>query len=134
MTSDGALPPFARPESPWSTASLDSVPLPPASRKRQFEKLANDNLSNGYTLFLHYVQPTLEIRRDALIDSGTTKKKFYKPVGKLWFDLPLSQKAFWNGEAARLRICLKQKMISHEDCVRSVGSPDSWSVFRCYWR
>lgn len=118
--------PFARMTSPWSTTKLDATPLPLASRQREFAKIANENLSNGYSLFVHYGEPTLDLRRSKLLDSGTTKKKFYKSVGKLWYDLPPSQKAFWNSEAARLRTCIKQKVITHEECVRAVGSSDQW--------
>lgn len=121
-----ATPPFARADSPWSIFDLDLIRLPPASRLREIVKLANNNLSNGYLLFAHYAQPTLEFRRNAVISSGTTKKKFYKSVGELWRDLPPYQKTFWNGEAALLRRDIKQKVISHEECVRCVGNPDQW--------
>ncbi|CZT18209.1 uncharacterized protein RCC_04052 [Ramularia collo-cygni] len=121
--------PFARPNSPWSTTILDAAKLPPASRQREILKLANNKLSNGYALFVHYVQPTLELRRKVLLDSGTTKKKFYKSVGKLYEDLPTGQKAFWNGEAARLRVLVRDKVITHEECVRHAGSPDQWDTY-----
>lgn len=122
--------PFARTDSPWSTAVLDATKLPPASKQREIIKLANNKLSNGYALFTHYIHATLELRREALLSSGATKKKFYKTVGKLYEDLPDSQKVFWNGEAARLRVLIKEKAITHEECVRNVGTPDQWSVIQ----
>lgn len=127
---DTPSPPFASKDSPWSTATLDATKLPPASRNRELVKLANNKLSNGYALFVHYVKPTLDIRRKALVDSGITKKKFHKTVGKLYEELPTSQKAFWNGEAARLRHCIQEKKTTHEECVRNVGTPDQWLVTR----
>lgn len=127
---DTPSPPFASKDSPWSTAILDATKLPPASRNRELVKLANNKLSNGYALFVHYVKPTLDIRRRALVDSGATKKKFHKTVGKLYEELPTSQKAFWNSEAARLRHYIQEKTITHEECVRSVGTPDQWSVIQ----
>ena len=102
--------------------------FPPTTRARELSKAANTFTSSGKTIFVHYAEPILRTRRALLLESGTTRKKFYKTATQLW---PNAEEFFWNQQATELRLSLKQKFLSVEDCLEFAGRPGDARV--CSW-
>lgn len=95
--------------------------LPPASRARETKKVADNFASNGRNLFVHYVGPILDKRRELLIASGTTKKRFYKTAAQIWPTVQLEDALFWQEAAKDLRLCMKDNSLDRKDCLLYAG-------------
>lgn len=95
--------------------------LPPAAKARELKKAADTFASTGRNVFVHYVSPILSARRQHLLESNTTKKKFSKTAAQLWQSVDGEQAFFWTEAARELRLCLKQGSLSTSDCVSHGG-------------
>ena len=100
-------------------ASLDAFPA--AAREREIAKAAHTFASTGRNIFVHYVEPTLSARRRRLLASGTIKRTYHKSAAQLWQVQNTDQRAFWEEKARELRMCMKQGLLSAEDCIRDAG-------------
>ncbi|EMC91431.1 hypothetical protein BAUCODRAFT_39604 [Baudoinia panamericana UAMH 10762] len=99
--------------------------FPPASRERELKKVADTFVSSGRNVFVHHVQAVLELRRTALLASGTTKKKYPKTAAQLWHGLEVAQRDerfCWSELVARcLRNSINKGEVSHGECLRHAG-------------
>lgn len=95
--------------------------FPQAARARELTKAVNTFASSGKNVFMHYVEPTLNRRRTELLKTGMTKKKYHKTAAQLWPSVEQEERSFWNGQAKELRLCLKEKSLSVENCLTFAG-------------
>ena len=109
----------------WQIAAVTDVAqlerLPPASRAREIKKAADNFASNGRNLFVHYVGPILNKRRELLIASSITKKRYYKTAAQIWPTVQLEDALFWQEAAKELRLCMKDNCLDRKDCLLYAG-------------
>lgn len=95
--------------------------LPPAAKHRETKKAADTFASTGRNIFVHYVSPILAKRREMLLASGTTKKKYPRTAAQLWSKLSSSDSFFWHQAAKELRLCMKQSILNPKGCLVHAG-------------
>ena len=109
----------------WHIAAVTDVAqlerLPPASRAREIKKAVDNFASNGRNIFVHYVEPILDKRRELLIASGTTKKRFYKTAVQIWQSVQREDASFWIEAAKELRLRMKDGSLDRKDCLLHSG-------------
>lgn len=109
----------------WKVSPVTNVAvfeaLPPAAKDRETKKAADTFASTGRNVFVHYVTPILSRRRELLISSGYTKKKYPKTAAQTWSTLPFAEAFFWNEAAKELRLCMKQNILSPKGCLVHAG-------------
>lgn len=114
--------PLARRVAPVLETALYDV-FPPAAKDRELKKAADTFASTGRNVFVHYAAPILEHRRNLLLVSGLTKKKYPKTAAQIWPTLSSEETFFWTEAARELRLCMKQTLLSKEDCLLHAGRP-----------
>lgn len=95
--------------------------LPPAAGIREVKKAADTFASTGRNVFVHYATPILSKRRELLLASGLTKKKYYKTAAQVWPTLAQDDAFYWHQAAKELRICMKQGVLNPKGCLRHAG-------------
>lgn len=101
--------------------------FPPAAREREIFRIANTFVSSGKTIFTHYVEPILLRRRAEVLNGETNpRKRFYKTPAQLWIGLEVAlydEYFWWQQKARELRLALKTKVVTNEECLESAGWP-----------
>ncbi|KXT12306.1 hypothetical protein AC579_6217 [Pseudocercospora musae] len=126
-----------RPQPVKDIATYKSFPPGSAARHRALHQDALNFTANARNIFVHYAEPTLEIRRQQKLASGTTKKKFYHNAAQLWAEIQTidelhEQRFFWNQKSVEIKLALKKKTITHEDVLQNAGFEEDWWGCRKY--
>ncbi|KAK3699525.1 hypothetical protein LTR37_016394 [Vermiconidia calcicola] len=95
--------------------------LPPAAKQRETKKIADSFASTGRNIFVHYATPILDKRRQLLLSSGITKKRYPKAAAQLWQILDPEEAFYWNEVARELRLCMKKEVLSPKGCLIHAG-------------
>ncbi|KAK3701081.1 hypothetical protein LTR37_015643 [Vermiconidia calcicola] len=110
---------------PWRIPTVTNLTmleaLPPAARQRETKKIADTFASTGRNIFVHYMTPILELRRQLLLNSRTTKKGFPKTAAQLWQSLDAEEVFYWDEVARQLRLCMKKAVLSPKGCLIHAG-------------
>lgn len=111
--------------------------FPPASRQRALAQEAMKFAANARNIFVHYVEPILDLRRKEKLAFGTTKKKFYFNTARLWAEMQTidelhEQRFFWNQKSVEMKLALKKKTTTPEVVLENAGFEEDWWECRKY--
>lgn len=110
-------------------ANINALPL--RAKATELAKVAYTFASSGKNMFVHYTRDVLEDRRSRLLNSGTARKLYTKKAPSLWDNLEQEQKSFWHETAMDIRLAMKQKLLTPEDCLQHAGRLED--ARRCIW-
>ncbi|EME79936.1 uncharacterized protein MYCFIDRAFT_176935 [Pseudocercospora fijiensis CIRAD86] len=111
--------------------------FPPAARQRELKQEATKFAANARNIFVHHVDPVLELRRKEKLASGTTKKKFYSNAARLWAEMQTiddlhEQRFFWNQKSVEMKLALKKKTVTPGNLLQDAGFEEDWWECRKY--
>ncbi|KAF7188236.1 hypothetical protein HII31_10521 [Pseudocercospora fuligena] len=111
--------------------------FPAASRQRELHQEAMKFAANARNIFVHYIEPILDLRRKEKLSSGTTKKKFYYNAARLWAEMQTiyelhEQRFFWNQKSVEMKLALKKNAIKLGDLLQNAGFEEDWWECRRY--
>ena len=104
--------------------------FPAAARQRELDRAVQKISGNAQNMFVHYVEPVLQHRRNELRATGRSKRLHHKTAAQIWSFMSLEQSFFWTQKVTELRLALKQGTLKAEDCLRDAGYSDEWYEYR----
>jgi hypothetical protein len=103
--------------------------LPKAAAEREVKKAVDSFASTGRNLFVHFTTPVLNHRRELLLRTGATKKKYPKTAAQLWQGLDYEETFYWEEMAREVRMSLKQKLLTAREYLTDAGRKEDRRMY-----